>query len=103
MTNPGQRHGVFVSYSHHDREWLELLRIHLKPMLGSEAIWDDTMIPAGASWSDEIERAIASARVAVLLVTSDWLASSFIVNNELPRIIKRHEQGLTISWVAVRH
>jgi hypothetical protein len=101
MTNPSQRQGVFMSYSHHDVKWLERLRIHLKPILGSEMIWDDTIIRPGAKWSVEIEHAIASARVAVLLVTPYWLASEYIVSNELPQIIKRHEQGLTIFWIAV--
>jgi len=104
MTNLSQRRGVFVSYSHRDLKWLERLRIHLKPMLGSEKmieIWDDREIRPGAQWSDEIEHAIASCRVAVLLVTPSWLASDYIVREELPRIITRHEQGLTILWIAV--
>jgi hypothetical protein len=85
-------------------KWLERLKIHLKPILGPEPIWDlwdDTAIKTGAQWSVEIDRAIASARVAVLLVTPHWLASDYVVARELPQIIKRHEQGLTIFWIAV--
>jgi hypothetical protein len=102
MTASPQRQGVFVSYSHSDTKWLERLRIFLKPALGSEAIWDDTMLKPGESWKDEIERAIARARVAVLLVTPAFLASPFIVDDELPRIIERQtKEGLTIIWIAV--
>ncbi len=102
MKNLSQRQGVFISYSHSDEKWLVRLRSLLKPALGTETIWDDTMISPGAAWSIEIETAIATARVAVLLVTPAYLSSTFIASEELPRIIERQtKEGLTILWVAV--
>jgi hypothetical protein len=102
MPSKNFRSGVFISYSHRDKKWLSKLRVVLKPVLSDEMIWDDTQIRPGASWADEIEAAIASARVAVLLVTSSFLASDFIVSQELPKIIQRQtKEGLTILWIAV--
>jgi hypothetical protein len=89
MTNPNPRQGVFVSYSHRDAKWPGRLKTVLKPALGHETIWDDIQIVPDAKWSDEIEHAIESARVAVLLVTPAFLSSNYIVSQELPRIIER--------------
>src|SRR5262249_55588189 len=66
-------------------------------------VWDDRSIPAGSNWLDEINKAIASARIAVLLVSQDFLASSFINRKELPDILKRREQGMGFFWVPIEH
>jgi hypothetical protein len=81
-----ERTKVFISYSHCDKHWLERLQVHLRPLERDCAldIWDDTQIQAGAKWFEEIERAIQSAKVGLLIVSADFLASNFIATNELP-------------------
>ena len=84
-----KRTNVFISYNHRDNDWLERLRVHLRPLERDYAldIWDHTLIQAGANWSDEIKRAIESAKAGLLIVSADFLASDFIANNELPPLL----------------
>ncbi|SRR5579884_3755487 len=80
---------VFVCYSHQDKKVLEELQVQLGPLerLGKIEVWDDTKIAPGSSWKEEISKAINSARVAILLVSANFLNSEFIANNELPPLL----------------
>lgn len=90
---------VFVSYCRRDKRWLDRLKIYLKPLEreGLIDVWDDNRIVAGDDWKSEIERALAQAAVAILLISADFLASDFIVDKELPRLLDAAEQrGLVV-------
>ncbi|HUP24367.1 MAG TPA: toll/interleukin-1 receptor domain-containing protein [Thermoanaerobaculia bacterium] len=94
------RNQVFISYSHLDSPWLDRLKVHLKPLLrGREPlVWDDSRIQPGDEWRREIEEGLRSAKVAVLLVSKNFLASDFIDKNELPPILAASQGRMRILW-----
>jgi hypothetical protein len=98
------RKQIFISYSHEDQQWLERLVKALAPYARSGEIehFDDSGIQPGEDWRHVLDEEMARANVAVLLVSSAFLASDFIARVELPRILERaDEDGLTVLWVPV--
>ncbi|MDA1003755.1 MAG: toll/interleukin-1 receptor domain-containing protein [Chloroflexi bacterium] len=98
------RNGVFISYSHRDTAALDELRVALKPYerAAGLVVWDDRQIAPGQEWEAEILGAIARSRVAVMLVSPDFLASDYVANVELPALTAQRADGLVVLWVALR-
>jgi hypothetical protein len=96
---------VFISYSHKDEAWKDRLVTHLAGLerVGRLRTWNDRVIRAGQKWLQEIETAMEEARVAVLLVSPDFLASRFIKTREVPRLLgRRAREGVHVVPVIVK-
>ena len=90
---------AFISYSHRDIAQLEELReqlLHVIPEVDLH-VWDDRRIRPGTRWRNSIEREIGTAKVALLLISQDFLDSNFIQHAELPKLLEDEERdGLRV-------
>lgn len=86
---------IFLSYSHRDGEWKERLSLSLRILerQGLAEVWDTSDIEVGTTWSQEIATALNNADLALLLISPSFLASDFIVQEELPKLLERSRKG----------
>jgi tetratricopeptide (TPR) repeat protein len=90
---------VFISYSHKDEKWKDLLMKHLGVLRdqGLINIWQDRDIEAGADWHTNIQDAMKSASIAVIIITGNSLTSQYILHDEVsPLLERRRGEGVRI-------
>lgn len=97
---PQPQNNIFISYSHRDKVWKNLLIKYFKVLenQGLIARWDDRHIQAGANWAQQIKQAAVQARMAIFLISDDFLASKFIIQQEVPYFLQRRENGELIVF-----
>ena len=99
-----KRDRVFISYSRNDSAWVTELTTMLSPLIRNNAldVWYDKDIKPSQEWRDEINQALASTSVAVLLVTPSFLNSAFINDEELPYFLNAAKtENVKILWALV--
>jgi hypothetical protein len=105
IATPGvRRRLVFISYSHADRDHVELVREYLQTLekIGVIKLWSDAEILAGDRWSSKIDEALQCAGAAVLMVTERFLQSAFIQDVEVSALLEKAEQfGTKVFWIHV--
>ena len=84
---------VFFSYAHEDEKLRDELAKHLKLLERQQVIsaWHDRQITAGTEWKGQIDNHLETAKIILLLVSSDFLASDYCYDIELKRAMERHE------------
>jgi internalin A len=97
------RSRAFISYSRDDKKWLDELLITLEPLVQNGLdLWCDERMQPGTKWRDELQKALDETKIAILLVTPNFLASRFIRDTELPAFIEASKQeGLVICWIPI--
>ena len=90
-----QAKAVFFSYSHKDEGLRDELETHLKLLQrqGIISTWHDRKILPGGEWGDEIDNHLERARIILLLVSADFLASDYCWDIEVRRAVERHDAG----------
>jgi hypothetical protein len=92
---------IFISYSHEDGKWKNLIEKHLKTIVLEEPeklkVWTDTEIDGGDEWLPKIESALNTSTVAVLVITANFLTSPFILKKEVETLLDLRKQlGITV-------
>jgi len=82
----------FVSYSHKDESYKDDLVTHMASLRRSGAIasWDDRQIPIGGEWDHQIKSEMNNADVILLLISADFMNSSYCNDVEVARAMERH-------------
>lgn len=84
---------VFLSYAHEDRRLKNQLVTALRGLSREYGIqvWNDQEILPGNEWEAEIAKQLEQADIILLLISSDFINSEFIYQQELKQAMKRHE------------
>lgn len=86
---------VFFSYSRKDERLKKKLETHLATLQHQGIItgWHDRRINPGEDWKGQIDNHLSTARIILLLVSADFLASPYCRDVEVQRAVERHEAG----------
>ena len=106
MEPSGTLNKIFISYSHKDTVWKDKFTKHLNVLQKQNIldIWEDSNIQPGDDWFKEIQKSLRLAKLAILLVSVDFLNSKFINSIEVPSLLKkRQDQGLKIIPVILKY
>ncbi len=106
MATPVARKKIFISYSHADDAWFKEMQSRLKPLERRHGfeIWDDKHLQAGQNWHDEIQKALGETKLALLLVSPNFINSEYIEKNELQPLkdAQKSGEGVTVAPLYLR-
>jgi len=85
---------VFISYSQKDISYLNTLKTHLSYPQRENILktWDDNDLKPGEEWDKNIQNALKTADIILLLLSPDLLATNYVVETEMKIALERHER-----------
>lgn len=86
---------IFIAFANQDlvvRDKL-LRQLNLVRERQGWKIWSAKEIKAGEYWDDEIKRRLLDSQVVVLLLSTDFFNSTYIIEKELPEVVRMHQAG----------
>lgn len=101
-----ERNEIFISYAHADKQYIDELKPFLTVLARDKKIeyWYDGMIPGGAKFEDVIRDHLSKAKIALLLVSQNFIASDFIHYQELPMLMEAAKRdGAVVLWLPISH
>jgi len=88
-----RRTRIVVLYASKDWRLMELVVSQLRALGPRFSVWVYQDSEAGAEWELDLFRRIDEAHVVLLLITSDFLNSPFIMKREVPCVLARRRRG----------
>ena len=106
MTSKKSPLKVFISYAHEDEARFKDKFVNMLGGLRRRGIisaWEDREIRPGDNWYQEIQSAMNTCDMAVLLISADFINSRFITEQEVPKLVaRRQEEGMRVVPIIIR-
>lgn len=96
---------MFLGYSQKDSALKDALLEHLSVIEHTHQldIWTEERILPGSDWHEDIATAIRSSSIALLLVSSSFLASIFAKNKAFGLLVNELSLGVRVVPILLRH
>jgi hypothetical protein len=101
----GERQKIFAAYCYPEKKWMDRVQAAAAAAgVGNLISWDERKLRFGHTWRAELDQALGTSKVAILLVSEMFLESDFITRAKLPALLTAaRAQGLDVRWILVGH
>jgi TIR domain len=86
---------MFISYSHADKQWLDLFHKHLAQLQRDHIIssWTDEQIMAGDKLNQTISSSLNNSDIFIALLSPDYIASKYCYEKEFEKALELQGSG----------